>query len=593
MTHALLVACVVCGVLALGLPTEALVGWAAKTGAERAEGLQQGARLFKLNLALLAVALGACGLWLRRAPAREVPRERCGGRPTLGSALALVGVLVLATGLRAFRLESGLWFDEVVTLVEFVRLSPIELATTYTALNNHILYSLLAHASIALFGESAWALRLPAALLGVASIAALWALGARLGSHREALLAALLLAVSYQHVWFSQNARGYTGLLLLSLLGTSLFLEGLRRPSVGPWLAYAGVLALALYTHLSGAFVFAAHGIVCAFLWARHRAGGSFDAAETRTPGIAGPWPWIGFAIGGLLALQLYAILVPQVVEAFVLQSGADSVNVKVSVWTSPLWTAVEILRGLGLDPVSLAAGAVAGVLAATGLWSYARREPVAAAVMVLPVPLTLATLLALSFHLWPRYFLVLIGFAALAIVRGAFACAERAARGRDRRVAARLGTALAGTVIAASALSLADNYRLPKQDYAGARDFVQSHRLPGEPVVTVGLATFPFVRYYAPEWHGVETLDELDGIRARSRTWLVYSFPTYMDSAHPGIAERIRNDFVLLREFPGTLGGGTIYVCRSREPAEARGGREKRGRGAPSGSDDAVRERV
>jgi uncharacterized membrane protein len=59
-----------------------------------------------------------------------------------------------------------------------------------------------------LFGDSGAALRLPAALFGVASLGAVYALGREVVGRREGLLAALALAFSYQHVWFSQNARG-------------------------------------------------------------------------------------------------------------------------------------------------------------------------------------------------------------------------------------------------------------------------------------------------------------------------------------------------------------------------------------------------
>src|SRR5262245_41137163 len=75
-------------------------------------------------------------------------------------------------------------------------------------------------------------------------------------------MAALLMAVSYHHVWFSQNARGYTELMFWSLIGTGLFIEGMAQPSRRTWFGYACVLAAAGYTHLSGVFFFAVHGLV-------------------------------------------------------------------------------------------------------------------------------------------------------------------------------------------------------------------------------------------------------------------------------------------------------------------------------------------
>ncbi len=485
--------------------------------------------------------------------------------------VAVPTVLGLAALLRGIRLDSGLWYDEVVTLVEYVRLSTADLVTTYASLNNHILFSVLARGSISLFGESAWALRLPAAVFGVASIAALWLLGRQVASRGEALLASLFLAVSYHHVWFSQNARGYTALLLLSLLATSLFLHGVRHRSPGAWLGYALVLALGLYTHLSGAFVFAAHGLVYLVLLARARPASGRAGAAAAWPGVAGVWPLVGFGLGGLAALLLYAALVPQILEAVAVKSGADSVVPKVGSWTDPLWTALEILRGLNVGFGSLAAAAAAGLLGAAGMLSYARRDPLATALMVLPAPIALVLLSALSFHVWPRYFFVSIGFAALMIVRGAFVSAGLLARlAPGRPEPAWLGTALAGLVIAASASSLTRNYQVPKQDYAGARDFVLAQRRPTEPVVAVGLAIFPYRSYYAPEWLSAESPAELEAVRAGSPDlWLVYTFPTHLRSIHPEVFARIEADFEVVRAFPGTVGDGTVYVCRSRRLAQ------------------------
>src|SRR5690606_25369857 len=122
-------------------------------------------------------------------------------------------VAVLVGGGLALRipgLNAGLWYDEIIALLNAVRLPAAEIVSSFETLNNHVLYSLLAHASVAWFGESAWALRLPALAFGIVSLPVLYLLGRRITDRREALLAAVLMTVSYHHVWFSQNARGYT-----------------------------------------------------------------------------------------------------------------------------------------------------------------------------------------------------------------------------------------------------------------------------------------------------------------------------------------------------------------------------------------------
>ncbi len=522
----------------------------------------------------MGATLIAVGVVLAVAPSAGAPSLRAGGGARAGrlSPLAardragLAALLALALALRLFRLGSDLWYDEVVTLVEFVRLPAETLLTKYTTQNNHILYSLAAQLSVALFGESAWALRLPAALAGTACVGALFQLGRRVLDLRQAYLAAALLAVSYHHVWFSQNARGYTGLMLLTIVGTSVFLEGLRRPRRGLWFGYAAIVATALYVHLSAVFVFATHGLVYLAALAADRAG--LRAVARHAPGAREAWPLLGFALGGLAALALYAVLLPQMLETF--SHAAAERPSKVAEWTNPLWTALQILRGLPLGPASVGIVLAALGVGGLGFVGLARRDPLAVVLMAAPLPLTLAVLLAISFHVWPRYFFPSLGFAVLFGVHGlfslaAFAAARLPALARPPFGAARLGTALALAAVALSALTLPANYRLPKQPYVAARELVEARRQPGDAVASAGLAAFSFSRYYAPEWHTVESAGELERLRAgAAHTWLVYSFPTYMRTAHPDLLEAAATGFEPVATLPGTLGDGEIHVLRS-----------------------------
>ena len=143
---------------------------------------------------------------------------------------AVAALLALALVVRIVGLNASLWYDEVSTLTHFVRLPWGELATDFSSLNNHMFYSLQAKAAVELFGESAWALRLPALLMGMASLVLVWWLARKEIGRGAALLTLALFALSYHHVWFTQNARGYTGLLTWTTAATILLMSGLRRP---------------------------------------------------------------------------------------------------------------------------------------------------------------------------------------------------------------------------------------------------------------------------------------------------------------------------------------------------------------------------
>jgi hypothetical protein len=68
-----------------------------------------------------------------------------------------------------------------------------------------------------------------------------------------------------------------------------------------------------------------------------------------------------------------------------------------------------------------------------------------------------------------------------------------------------------------------------------------------------------------------VQTQDELDDVRRRSETvWLVYTTPIHMKAWFPELWDDVQRDFEMVRQFKGTLGGGTVYVCRQRKGAIA-----------------------
>src|SRR6188768_3984008 len=132
--------------------------------------------------------------------------------------MTVLALTIVALALRLVNINGGLWYDEIVTLVEFARPPLAQIVTHFPDPNNHPLYSVLAHASVSVFGEHVWSLRLPAVVFGVLGVPMLYWLGTALTSRIEALAAAALLTVSYHDVWFSQNARGYTGLLFWTML---------------------------------------------------------------------------------------------------------------------------------------------------------------------------------------------------------------------------------------------------------------------------------------------------------------------------------------------------------------------------------------
>jgi hypothetical protein len=537
--------------LALVISGPTLVHFLIARPDERLEELLFGITLFKYSLAafgIFLIAVGRLSIWqvMSRGDDRVIHSRH--------SSLTVICVMAVLTGaavLRFYRLESGLWHDEILMYVNYARLPFGEIVSTYSDQNQHFLYSLLAHASIMLFGDSAWSLRLPSALFGVASIWALYLFGRQVTTPRESLLACALVTFSYHHVWFSQNARGYIGLLFWTLLASWLLLRAQREERPHLWLLFGVAAALGVYTNTAMLFVILGHFVI--YLW----------GLWTRNGRWPGPWAglFLGFCFAGFLTLLLHALVLPQ------MMAGVEESTVPA--WKNPLWAVLEFMKAMKIGFAGIIAAVGALLVFGVGLWSFGRTESSVVLLMILPATACATVVIGVGYHVWPRLFFFTFGFATLIVIRGAMLLGEKASRllKTSPANAYRIGTAFAVGLIIASALSLPRAY-VPKQDFVAALNFVEATKEPGDTVTMVGLISFTYKNFYGRDWKQVETLNDLESIRARSKhTWLLYTFPTHVSAVYPEIMHAVKRDFQTIKEFPGTIGDGVIFVSRSNRP--------------------------
>lgn len=459
----------------------------------------------------------------------------------------LVVALVAALVVRLNDLGNGLWYDEIDTLVHYARQPLGHIVTTFDNRNQHVLYSVLAHWSTTMVGDSAWALRLPAALLGVASIGALAWFGSIVASRAEAIAASALMALSYHHVWFSQNARGYTGLMLATLIASGMLVKMTSTPKPGLRLAmaYAVTMGLALYIHMTAALIIAGHAI----WWL------ALAIARRDKPVWPAAWlPLVGFALSAVLALILYIPLLSKLLPTLL----APSVGGTTAEWRNPLWFVAETTQGLarGLPGgwVTLGLAALIGIC---GLLSYARRSLAITALMLLPAIVTGAALFIAEHNLWPRFFFFAAGFGALIVMRGIFVVARVLWPSRARELA----LAVAALLILASATTVPRAWN-PKQDYLAARDFVDGAIRPGDAVVTVDMTEVPLIDYYRRPWLLAVNSEQLSSIEAaHARTFVLLTFPMRVAAISPDLWAHVQRDYRKMAEFPGTVAGGEIIV--------------------------------
>ncbi len=167
-------------------------------------------------------------------------------------ALGLLIFLFLASVYRAWALSVTM--DEAYTYLSFVAPPLRQILTTY-APNHHVLYSLLAKASVQGFGLSEFSLRIPSLIGCLLCFAATACLGRTLfGKGWMMLLSVCLIALNPLIFDYMSQARGYSlalGIFLFCVFYCVRFFfeTPLRRPL---WLAAAGTaLGLSLAANLA------------------------------------------------------------------------------------------------------------------------------------------------------------------------------------------------------------------------------------------------------------------------------------------------------------------------------------------------------
>lgn len=223
----------------------------------------------------LITLVGVAVLWLTRSwwtQPHEIPVSPVRSRPRWFWPLVWAAMLLTAV-MGSMRLGQDLWDDERKTVQQYVvgdyRLRddgsvrfrefgwgrPI---FNYREVNNHILNSIFARLSSDIWKVfrpsgsppfSEIAIRIPAFIFGILSIATLALLLLELGMPRAGVMGAFLLAIHPWHIRYASEARGYAIVLCLIPLLAVLWMRAMRSPRWRWWIAVAACEFGLLYAY--------------------------------------------------------------------------------------------------------------------------------------------------------------------------------------------------------------------------------------------------------------------------------------------------------------------------------------------------------
>ena len=402
-------------------------------------------------------------------------------KPPFRRALALFGLILLATLLRFYRLSAqDIWGDEAFSI--FLSQQPLHVVVAGGSDTHPPLYPLLLYFWLQLAGSSAFAARALSALIAIPVVPLIFVLAKRLTSRtRVAWFAAILAAVSPLLIYYSQETRMYELVAVLSLVSAYWTIRWLNaKPAVTLAIAFLVSTALALYTHYAGFFVLAAENFfACVRLFRR------------RSELVR----WLG----------LQAILALAYVPWIIVQSGflRGKASARFDEWG---WHGIEMIFGKTFlafsagvtmeTPAAQFSAALFLLFATIGVWTiWKTRETTACfALLYFSVPVMMAYIVnPIMPFFYERYVLVALPGFLLTVAFGLDALSRR-----NRRAAAGILMAF----VAISTFSLAHYYfddTYAKGKYGTMMAFVSQNAQPGDALILNNPLQKPLFKYYTP----------------------------------------------------------------------------------------------
>jgi hypothetical protein len=180
----------------------------------------------------------------------------------------LLILVIIGSFLRFYKLTfQDIWIDEIFSMVHS---SPSKRYTEiYEFLKAYDPHPPLYYYSIrffsGLFEHSVFIVRAFSAVLGVAGILSIYALGKELMNKNVGLIAAALLVINSFHIYYSQEARMYSMLFLTTTLSFYYLVKFIKNPNLKWVFAYTIFSSAMIYTHFFGLFTLVSQYLILLF----------------------------------------------------------------------------------------------------------------------------------------------------------------------------------------------------------------------------------------------------------------------------------------------------------------------------------------
>jgi 4-amino-4-deoxy-L-arabinose transferase-like glycosyltransferase len=180
----------------------------------------------------------------------------------------LILIILIATILRFYHIDfQSVWLDEIHTINEA---SPTK---SFSEVHEALLISephpplffFIIHIAFKVFGYTTFVARSVSAIIGILGVFGIYKLGKELFSSKVGIYASILLSLNYFHLYYSQDARMYSLLFLMTVFSFSFLIKFIKSPNYKSLLLYTLFSTLMIYCHFFALFTLISQYIILSY----------------------------------------------------------------------------------------------------------------------------------------------------------------------------------------------------------------------------------------------------------------------------------------------------------------------------------------
>jgi uncharacterized membrane protein len=181
----------------------------------------------------------------------------------INSLYALICILLLSAFLRVYKIDfQSFWHDELHSVIESDPQLTFLQVIEYCKSDSPPLHFVMLHYWLKVFGDNERSARLLSSLIGIAGVLMMFFLGEEFKNQKVGLISSFITSINYFHIFYSQEARFYALVFLLSGLSFLFFLRSVRLERIVDFGWYIVFTSAIVYTHYFGLVVFLAQGLL-------------------------------------------------------------------------------------------------------------------------------------------------------------------------------------------------------------------------------------------------------------------------------------------------------------------------------------------